>query len=42
MTNPYHTQKIDFEPPGMKMFMQKSDSPDATLSVTFMMMTNNI
>ena len=44
MTNPYHTQKIDSEPSGMKMFMQKSDSPDATLSVTFMitfMVTNN-
>ena len=29
MTNPHHTQKIDSEPPGMKMFMQKRDSPDA-------------
>ena len=37
MTNPHHTQKIDSEPSGMKMFMQKSDSPDARLSVTFMM-----
>ena len=41
MTNPYHTQKINSEPSGMKMFMQKSDSPDATLVITFMIMTNN-
>ena len=28
MTNPYHTQKIDFEPSEMKAFMQKRYSPD--------------
>ena len=37
MTNPYHTQKINSEPSGMKMFMQKSDSPDATFVMRFVM-----
>ena len=37
MTNPYHTQKIDSEPSGMEMVMQKSVSPDARLVMGFMM-----
>ena len=40
MTNPYHTQKIDSEPPVMKMVMQKSDSPAVILVMGFVM-TNN-
>ena len=44
MTNPYHTQKIDSESLRMKLVMQKSDSPDATFVMGFVMtfvMTNN-
>ena len=44
MTNPYHTQKIDSEPPRMKAVMQKSYSPDARFMMGFMMgfmMTNH-
>ena len=44
MASPYHTQKIDSEPPQEKAVVQKSDSPDARLVMGFVMgfvITNN-
>ena len=35
MTNPHHTQKIDSEPSGRKMFIQKSESPDARFVMSY-------
>ena len=44
MASSHHTQKTDSEPSRTKILMQKSDSSDATLVITFTMtltMTNN-
>ena len=37
MTNPHHTQKINSEPSGMEMVMQKSESPAVILVMGFVM-----
>ena len=37
MASPHHTQKIDSEPSGMAMVMQKSYSPAVILVMSFMM-----